>query len=231
MRIGSSVSLGIVLALSTCVIASTATIKQSPCYTANCVSTTTLRLCYKCCQDKCGNTAEETLDCRDDCKVKDHAYTLLGDDQTAIANFLTDFSYAGSVPDLDYCFLVGNDDNADLAVIVAGDVYQAAYPTLSPIDRDWLRTIVVGAIADPRSPAIRSAGAAAWRQAMPQDINQDGSVNVTDIFAFLRCWFAKSGDGDFDRNGSCSVTDIFAFLRGWFRGCVPAPLPVIYNSN
>lgn len=49
------------------------------------------------------------------------------------------------------------------------------------------------------------------------DFNQDGVVNVSDIFAFLTAWFA--GGGDTDLSGTSAVPDIFAFLARWFAGC------------
>lgn len=200
----------------------------SQCYRAHCVQTTNLRGCYLCCGSKCDADGDEFFDCKESCKVKDHAYAVLGDDQSAIANFLGNFGYSNLVSDLDYCFLVGDSENAEFAAIIAGDVYQVNYAACTPEDRDWLKTIVVGAMADPRSEAIRTAACAAWRQAVPQDVNQDGNVNVSDIFAFLRSWFA--GAGDFDHNGFCNVSDIFGFLRGWFRGCAPQPLPVAFSA-
>lgn len=49
------------------------------------------------------------------------------------------------------------------------------------------------------------------------DFNDDGVVNVTDVFAFLSAWFA--GDADIDLSGVSSVPDVFAFLARWFAGC------------
>jgi hypothetical protein len=49
------------------------------------------------------------------------------------------------------------------------------------------------------------------------DFNQDGVVNVPDIFAFLSAWFA--GGGDVNLSGTSTVPDIFAFLARWFAGC------------
>jgi hypothetical protein len=51
------------------------------------------------------------------------------------------------------------------------------------------------------------------------DFNQDGTVAVPDIFAFLSAWFAGSAQADIDRSGSITVPDIFAFLSAWFAGC------------
>jgi hypothetical protein len=49
------------------------------------------------------------------------------------------------------------------------------------------------------------------------DFNQDGVVNVPDIFVFLSAWFA--GGGDVNLSGTSTVPDIFAFLARWFAGC------------
>jgi len=48
------------------------------------------------------------------------------------------------------------------------------------------------------------------------DWDENGSVQVPDIFAFLSSWFA--GNADFDLNGQTEVPDIFAFLSAWFSG-------------
>jgi hypothetical protein len=55
------------------------------------------------------------------------------------------------------------------------------------------------------------------------DIDDDGSVTVTDLFGFLDAWFAQfgqSGSGlaaDFDGNGSVAVSDLFGYLDAWFE--------------
>jgi len=51
------------------------------------------------------------------------------------------------------------------------------------------------------------------------DFNQNGSVNVADIFAFLSAWFAADPRSDFNASGVRDVADIFAFLSAWFAGC------------
>jgi len=51
------------------------------------------------------------------------------------------------------------------------------------------------------------------------DWDQNGAIQVSDIFAFLSSWFA--GQGDFDLNGWNEVPDIFAFLSEWFaNNCI-----------
>ncbi|HVZ16651.1 MAG TPA: GC-type dockerin domain-anchored protein [Terriglobales bacterium] len=53
----------------------------------------------------------------------------------------------------------------------------------------------------------------------PADFDHNNVVNVSDIFAFLRAWFAHSPTADIDGNGQVQVSDIFAFLRHWFAHC------------
>lgn len=53
------------------------------------------------------------------------------------------------------------------------------------------------------------------------DTNNDGSITVLDIFAFLTLWFASNPAADFNGNG-IGVSDIFDFLSCWFAkplGC------------
>jgi hypothetical protein len=53
----------------------------------------------------------------------------------------------------------------------------------------------------------------------PGDFDQDGTVAVTDIFAFLAAWFALSPAADLDGVPGVGVPDIFAFLASWFAPC------------
>lgn len=52
------------------------------------------------------------------------------------------------------------------------------------------------------------------------DHDGNGDLSVTDIFAFLTCWFA--GDvtcANFNADCCINVGDIFDFLTAWFAGC------------
>jgi hypothetical protein len=53
----------------------------------------------------------------------------------------------------------------------------------------------------------------------PADFDNNGTVAVPDIFAFLAAWFAQDESADFDGNTMIQVPDIFAFLAAWFAGC------------
>lgn len=48
----------------------------------------------------------------------------------------------------------------------------------------------------------------------PCDWNASGTMDVTDIFAFLSSWFAAQGD--FNLDGRTTIDDIFAMLACWF---------------
>jgi hypothetical protein len=63
-----------------------------------------------------------------------------------------------------------------------------------------------------------SSGSAGMRVCKP-DFNCSGSVEVSDIFAFLTAWFQSSPSADYNADGSVNVQDIFDFLSGWFAGC------------
>lgn len=52
----------------------------------------------------------------------------------------------------------------------------------------------------------------------PADYDQNGTVAVPDIFAFLSGWFSGDIRADID-GGGLAVGDIFAFLGRWFAGC------------
>lgn len=52
------------------------------------------------------------------------------------------------------------------------------------------------------------------------DLNNSGTADVPDLFAFLSLWFANDPAADFDHSGlPVAVPDIFAFLSAWFAGC------------
>jgi hypothetical protein len=51
------------------------------------------------------------------------------------------------------------------------------------------------------------------------DFNNNGVVQVTDIFAFLSAWFTSDLTADADLDGDTDVPDIFGFLAIWFAGC------------
>lgn len=51
------------------------------------------------------------------------------------------------------------------------------------------------------------------------DFDDNGAVEVPDIFSFLAAWFATQTAADFDGNGTVEVPDIFSFLAAWFAGC------------
>jgi hypothetical protein len=58
--------------------------------------------------------------------------------------------------------------------------------------------------------------------AMPcckSDFNQNGVVEVQDIFDFLNAWFASDPRCDINGSGTVEVQDIFDFLNAWFAGC------------
>jgi hypothetical protein len=61
--------------------------------------------------------------------------------------------------------------------------------------------------------------AVACSDACAADFDQNGTVEVPDIFSFLSAWFAQEPAADFDGVGGIAVPDIFAFLSSWFAGC------------
>ncbi len=48
------------------------------------------------------------------------------------------------------------------------------------------------------------------------DYDGDGSVEVTDLLAFLADWFVLDPGADFDGSGVVDVVDLLAFLSFWY---------------
>jgi len=87
-----------------------------------------------------------------------------------------------------------------------------------------------GEIADPASGPLPSGngvpgGSASWSFVVEgnppcaADIDNSGSADVPDIFAYLSLWFAGDAAADIDDIPGVGVPDIFAFLSLWFAGC------------
>lgn len=53
----------------------------------------------------------------------------------------------------------------------------------------------------------------------PGDFDQDGTVAVNDIFAFLTGWFGGDPAANIDGLNGNDVPDIFLFLTNWFSPC------------
>ena len=51
------------------------------------------------------------------------------------------------------------------------------------------------------------------------DYNNNGTIEVQDIFDFLDAWFQQVPASDFNHDGFKNVQDIFDFLSAWFAGC------------
>ena len=73
-----------------------------------------------------------------------------------------------------------------------------------------------------RVNAWRAVSMARHNVNCPADANNDGTVNVSDIFVFLSWYFAGDVRADFNHDGNITVGDIFTFLADWFQGvCTP----------
>lgn len=99
------------------------------------------------------------------------------------------------------------------------------YYDMPPVNPDAHVSILPFRFGPPPAVAFNSGTVffddISFSQSVPckADIDGSGSVTVSDIFAFLRAWFAKGAGSDFDGNGTTNVSDIFAFLRAWFAKC------------
>jgi hypothetical protein len=51
------------------------------------------------------------------------------------------------------------------------------------------------------------------------DYNNNGTLEILDIFDYLDGWFAGDITADFNHSGGLQIQDIFDFLNAWFAGC------------
>jgi hypothetical protein len=51
------------------------------------------------------------------------------------------------------------------------------------------------------------------------DFDRSGSVNASDVLAFVNAWMDSRASADFDGSSAVDAQDIFAFLNAWFAGC------------
>lgn len=124
----------------------------------------------------------------------------------------------------------GDTDGDGIVSSLDRDAVQSAIAALdgSTLDLDGIINgeVVLGtpgavfSLYDMNADGVLSAADVAWftfpSRCYP-DWNEDGVVDVPDIFAFLSDWFA--GQGDFNGDGFTLVDDIFGFLAAWFQGC------------
>lgn len=113
-------------------------------------------------------------------------------------------------------------------IVAAGDL---AY---SPVD-DSLRIINsangqllsinpdtgVASVLGPTGGSFGAAFGMAWADQPPctADFNNDQSVTIDDLFAFLNAWFANVPDADVDGVGGVAIDDLFYYLNAYFAGC------------
>jgi hypothetical protein len=57
------------------------------------------------------------------------------------------------------------------------------------------------------------------RASCPGDFDENGTLSVNDIFAFLNAWLASDIGADVNYSGGLEVQDIFDFLNIWLSGC------------
>src|SRR5438045_3877721 len=55
----------------------------------------------------------------------------------------------------------------------------------------------------------------------PVDFDQNGKVNVADVYAFLNAWLVNDPAADFDGNFIINANDVYAFIGEWFTEVGP----------
>jgi hypothetical protein len=53
----------------------------------------------------------------------------------------------------------------------------------------------------------------------PVDFDDDGVVEVQDLFDYIEAWFAGDCRADFNNINGLTVQDIFDYISAWFAGC------------
>lgn len=57
--------------------------------------------------------------------------------------------------------------------------------------------------------------------ALPPDTNDDGTVNILDVFPMFPFWMNPSARHDLNADGSVNVLDVFRMFPRWLQSCTP----------
>lgn len=53
----------------------------------------------------------------------------------------------------------------------------------------------------------------------PLDLDRDGAISVSDLFAYMALWFDADARADWNRSGEVDINDLFEFFAVWLAGC------------
>ena len=57
--------------------------------------------------------------------------------------------------------------------------------------------------------------------AFPPDTNDDGSVNILDVFPMFPFWMDVSARHDLNADGAVNILDVFQMFPRWMQSCTP----------
>ncbi|MBX3358175.1 MAG: hypothetical protein KF745_07085 [Phycisphaeraceae bacterium] len=137
---------------------------------------------------------------------------------------------------------LADSDSADSGAVWSGNIVQDAFPGANPASAPFGSNATLGALVfrakivydfngdgqyvDPSAPG-GSGSDQAYNVLMalvpffkPGDFDRNGSVDPSDIAAFINTWFAALSGGtsptaDWDGNGSVEPSDIATFINDW----------------
>lgn len=87
-------------------------------------------------------------------------------------------------------------------------------------DRLSVQTLPAGTITETNRP-VTIAPARLLGPGFAADFNQDGTVNLADVGAYLNAYFAGDPSGDYDADGVRSPADVFVFVRVYVANVSP----------
>lgn len=105
------------------------------------------------------------------------------------------------------------DDNAALGSPETG----VGNMDMSPSGQHLLTSTFDGSFTAPGNFCVRVDFASI--PGCAADFNENGGLDIQDIFDYLNAWFAGNPATDFNASGGIEVQDIFDFLNAWFAGC------------
>jgi hypothetical protein len=78
-------------------------------------------------------------------------------------------------------------------------------------------TLADGISVSTQANATIAASAEVLPEPLKADFNQNGSVEIEDLFSYMSVWFTGKKQADFNGDGLVNLTDLMDFINVWLR--------------